>query len=116
MKGCCGVFDGSILAIERIPQDVKGLCVTAFKIDKRFLVESAARHKKWLDQSQSLNLYVAEPNGRKLDDLYKLDWRKGVRSNRKRPITCAPPIIPIRKSLLSITLLLMQSASCLKNP
>src|SRR5690606_9271487 len=53
---------------------------TAFEIDPRWLVEAAARRQKWIDQGQSLNLYMAEPNGKKLDNLYKLAWVRGLKT------------------------------------
>lgn len=73
-------FDGSVVSIERIPQDLKAVYATAFEIDPRWLVECASRRQKWLDQSQSLNLYMSEPGGRKLDELYKMAWQKGLKT------------------------------------
>ena len=73
-------FDGSLRYIERIPNSLKMLYATAFEIDPVWLVEAASRRQKWLDQSQSLNLYMAEPSGRKLDNLYKLAWRCGLKT------------------------------------
>ena len=73
-------YDGSVRAIDRVPDDLKALYATAFEIDPRWLVEAAARRQKWLDQSQSLNLYMAEPSGRKLDALYKLAWIRGLKT------------------------------------
>ncbi len=68
-------FDGSVGAIDRIPDDLKALYATAFEIDSAWLIEAASRRQKWIDQSQSLNLYIANPSGRKLDALYRLAWR-----------------------------------------
>ncbi|WP_256091445.1 ribonucleoside-diphosphate reductase subunit alpha [Candidatus Thiosymbion oneisti] len=73
-------YDGSIQAIDRIPQDLKELYATAFEIDPRWLVEAASRRQKWIDQAQSLNLYMREPNGKKLDNLYKLAWVRGLKT------------------------------------
>jgi len=73
-------YDGSLAAIDRIPEDLKALYATAFEIDPRWLVEAAARRQKWIDQAQSLNLYLAEPSGRKLDALYKLAWLRGLKT------------------------------------
>jgi len=73
-------YDGSVQAIDRIPQELKGLYATAFEIDPRWLVEAASRRQKWLDQAQSLNLYMREPNGKKLDNLYKLAWVRGLKT------------------------------------
>jgi len=73
-------FDGSVQPIDRIPQDIKEQYATAFEIDPRWLVEAAARRQKWLDQAQSLNLYMAEPSGKKMDNLYKLAWIRGLKT------------------------------------
>ncbi len=73
-------YDGSVAQIDRIPEDLKALYATAFEIDPRWLVEAASRRQKWLDQAQSLNLYMAEPSGRKLDNLYKLAWVRGLKT------------------------------------
>lgn len=73
-------FDGSVQQIDRIPQDLKDMYATAFEIDARWLVEAAARRQKWIDQAQSLNLYMAEPSGKKMDNLYKLAWVRGLKT------------------------------------
>ncbi len=73
-------FDGSVQSIDRIPDDLKQLYATAFEVDPRWLVESASRRQKWIDQGQSLNLYMAEPSGKKLDNLYKLAWVRGLKT------------------------------------
>ena len=73
-------FDGSLRPIERIPDEVKELFATAFEIDGSWLVQAASRRQKWIDQAQSLNLYVAAPNGRKLDQLYRLAWHLGCKT------------------------------------
>jgi ribonucleoside-diphosphate reductase alpha chain len=73
-------YDGSISRIERVPEEIKKVYATAFEIDPRWLVESASRRQKWIDQAQSLNLYMAEPNGKKLDNLYKLAWIRGLKT------------------------------------
>ena len=73
-------YDGSVQAIDRVPEDLKALYATAFEIDPRWLVEAASRRQKWIDQAQSLNLYMAEPSGRKLDNLYKLAWVRGLKT------------------------------------
>lgn len=72
-------YEGSIQQIERVPDELKTLYATAFEIDSRWLVEAASRRQKWLDQSQSLNLYMAETSGQKLDSLYKLAWARGLK-------------------------------------
>ena len=73
-------YDGSIQQIDRIPEDLKALYATAFEVDARWLVEAGSRRQKWLDQAQSLNLYMREPSGKKLDNLYKLAWVRGLKT------------------------------------
>jgi ribonucleoside-diphosphate reductase alpha chain len=73
-------FDGSVGAIDRIPDDLKALYATAFEIDSAWLIEAASRRQKWIDQSQSLNLYIANPSGKKLDQLYRLAWASGLKT------------------------------------
>jgi ribonucleoside-diphosphate reductase alpha chain len=73
-------FDGSLGQIDRIPDDLKALYATAFEIDSSWLIEAAARRQKWIDQAQSLNLYIANPSGKKLDALYRLAWRRGLKT------------------------------------
>ena len=73
-------FDGALQPIDRIPETLKTKYATAFEIDSRWLVEAASRRQKWIDQGQSLNLYIAEPDGHKLDTLYKLAWVKGLKT------------------------------------
>lgn len=73
-------FDGSIQNIERIPAELKKLYKTAFEVEPRWLVEAGSRRQKWIDQSQSLNLYIAEPSGKKLDTVYKMAWLSGLKT------------------------------------
>ncbi len=73
-------YDGSVQNIDRVPDNLKAIYSTAFEIDSRWLVEAASRRQKWIDQGQSLNLYMAEPSGRKLDNLYKLAWVRGLKT------------------------------------
>jgi ribonucleoside-diphosphate reductase alpha chain len=73
-------FDGSLQNISRIPDEIKSVYATAFEIDSRWLVEAGARRQKWIDQAQSLNLYMAEPSGKRLDQLYKLAWVRGLKT------------------------------------
>ena len=73
-------FDGSLRAIDRVPADIRQLYATAFEIEPHWLVEAAARRQKWIDQAQSLNLYMAGASGRKLDETYKLAWRRGLKT------------------------------------
>ncbi|MBB6121787.1 ribonucleoside-diphosphate reductase subunit alpha [Nocardiopsis algeriensis] len=74
------LHDGSLGEIARVPDDLKALYATAFEIDPEWLVDAAARRQKWIDQAQSLNLYMAEPSGRKLDALYRRAWRSGLKT------------------------------------
>jgi ribonucleoside-diphosphate reductase alpha chain len=73
-------FDGSLKSIDRIPEDLKSLYATAFEIDPSWLIEAASRRQKWIDQAQSLNLYMAQPSGKKLEALYKLAWLRGLKT------------------------------------
>lgn len=73
-------FDGSIQEIERIPEELKKLYLTAFEIDPDWIIECGARRQKWIDMGQSLNLYLAEANGKKLDSMYKTAWKKGIKT------------------------------------
>lgn len=73
-------FDGTLAPIDRVPADLKELYATAFEVDPEWLVRAASRRQKWIDQAQSLNLYVTEPDGRKLDSLYRLAWRCGLKT------------------------------------
>ncbi len=73
-------YDGSVRQTDRIPDELKALYATAFEIDPRWLVEAASRRQKWIDQSQSLNLYMAEPSGKKMSNLYELAWVRGLKT------------------------------------
>jgi len=73
-------FDGSLARIDRIPEDIRRLYATAFEIEPSWLIECAARRQKWIDQAQSLNIYMAGPSGRKLDETYKLAWLRGLKT------------------------------------
>ena len=73
-------FDGELDGIERVPDDLKELFSTAFLIDPSWLIECASRRQKWIDMGQSLNLYMSAPNGRKLNEMYLLAWRKGLKT------------------------------------
>lgn len=73
-------YNGSVQAIDRIPQELKERYATAFEVEPRWLVEAASRRQKWIDQAQSLNLYMAEPSGKKLDVLYKMAWLRGLKT------------------------------------
>lgn len=73
-------FDGSVMPIERIPQELKRMYATAFEVDPKWLIEAGARRQKWIDQAQSLNLYMSEASGKKLDETYKLAWLRGLKT------------------------------------
>ncbi|MCH8543426.1 MAG: ribonucleoside-diphosphate reductase subunit alpha [Alcanivorax sp.] len=73
-------YDGSVLPIDRVPADLKEIYRTAFEVEPRWLVESASRRQKWIDQAQSLNLYIAQANGKKLDVTYKMAWLSGLKT------------------------------------
>ncbi|BAE81009.1 ribonucleoside-diphosphate reductase alpha chain [Chlamydia felis Fe/C-56] len=73
-------FDGSLLEIERIPDDLKKIFLTAFEIEPEWLIECASRRQKWLDMGQSVNLYLSEPNGKKLSAMYLTAWKKGLKT------------------------------------
>jgi len=73
-------YDGSVQSIDRVPEELKAIYSTAFEVDSRWLVEAGSRRQKWIDQGQSLNLYMAEPSGKKLDNLYKLAWVRGLKT------------------------------------
>ncbi len=73
-------YDGSLAAMPSIPEDIKQLFSSAFEIEPYWLIEAAARRQKWLDQGQSLNLYVAKPSGKSIDSMYRLAWEKGLKT------------------------------------
>ncbi|MDZ7854709.1 ribonucleoside-diphosphate reductase subunit alpha [Sphaerotilus sp.] len=73
-------FDGSLRRIDRVPEELKRLYATAFEVEPRWLVEAGARRQKWIDQAQSLNIYMAGASGKKLDETYKLAWVRGLKT------------------------------------
>jgi len=73
-------YDGSVQAIERIPQDLRAIYATAFEVEPKWLVESASRRQKWIDQAQSLNLYINNASGKKLDVTYRMAWFSGLKT------------------------------------
>ena len=73
-------FDGNLARIDRAPSELRRLYATAFEVEPKWLVEAAARRQKWIDQSQSLNIYMAGASGRKLDETYKLAWIRGLKT------------------------------------
>ena len=73
-------FDGSLRRIDRVPEEIKALYATAFEVDTVWLIEAGARRQKWIDQAQSLNIYMAGASGKKLDETYKLAWQRGLKT------------------------------------
>ena len=73
-------FDGTLAKIDRIPQEIRSLYATAFEVDTTWVVEAGSRRQKWIDQAQSLNIYMAGASGKKLDDTYKLAWKSGLKT------------------------------------
>ncbi|TCG03696.1 ribonucleoside-diphosphate reductase subunit alpha [Paraburkholderia steynii] len=73
-------FDGSLSRIDRVPGDLRAIYATAFEVDATWLVEAASRRQKWIDQAQSLNIYMAGASGKKLDEVYKLAWLRGLKT------------------------------------
>ncbi|HWC44514.1 MAG TPA: ribonucleoside-diphosphate reductase subunit alpha, partial [Casimicrobiaceae bacterium] len=73
-------FDGSIGKVDRIPQELRSLYATAFEVEPKWLVEAGSRRQKWIDQAQSLNIYMAGASGKKLDECYKLAWVRGLKT------------------------------------
>ena len=85
-------FDGSLRAIDRVPEEVKSLYATAFEVEPQWLVEAASRRQKWIDQAQSLNIYMAGASGKKLHDTYMLAWIRGLKTTYYLRTTSATQI------------------------
>ena len=73
-------YDGSVAKSERVPPELRKLYATAFEVEPSWLIEAAARRQKWIDQAQSLNIYMSGVSGRKLDETYRLAWRRGLKT------------------------------------
>ena len=73
-------YEGSVQKIDRVPKEIKQIYATAFEVEPRWLVDAASRRQKWIDQAQSLNLYVAEASGKKLDITYRMAWLRGLKT------------------------------------
>src|SRR5471032_1372390 len=73
-------YNGSLRAVDRVPEELKALYATAFEVDATWLVEAGARRQKWIDQAQSLNIYLSGASGKKLDETYKLAWLRGLKT------------------------------------
>ncbi len=73
-------YEGSVQKVDRIPEDLKALYANAFEVEPRWIVDAASRRQKWLDQAQSLNLYISGANGKKLDVTYRMAWFRGLKT------------------------------------
>jgi ribonucleoside-diphosphate reductase alpha chain len=73
-------YEGSVQKIDRIPDDLKALYATAFEVEPKWIVDAASRRQKWIDQAQSLNLYISGANGKKLDITYRMAWYRGLKT------------------------------------
>jgi ribonucleoside-diphosphate reductase alpha chain len=73
-------FDGTLSRIDRVPADLRAIYATAFELDATWVVEAASRRQKWIDQAQSLNIYMGGASGKKLDEVYKLAWLRGLKT------------------------------------
>jgi ribonucleoside-diphosphate reductase alpha chain len=73
-------FNGALSKVDRVPADIRRLYATAFEVDPQWLIEAASRRQKWIDQAQSLNIYMAGVSGKKLDETYKLAWLRGLKT------------------------------------
>jgi ribonucleoside-diphosphate reductase alpha chain len=73
-------YEGSVQKIDRVPQHIKDIYATAFEVEPRWIVDAASRRQKWIDQAQSLNLYVAGASGKKLDITYRMAWLRGLKT------------------------------------
>jgi len=73
-------FDGSLVNIDRVPASIKAKYATAFEVEAKWLIDAAAARQVWIDQAQSLNLYIAKPSGKVLDETYKLAWVRGLKT------------------------------------
>jgi ribonucleoside-diphosphate reductase alpha chain len=73
-------YEGSVQKIDRVPEEIKQIYATSFEIEPRWLVDAASRRQKWIDQAQSLNLYVAGASGKKLDITYRMAWLRGLKT------------------------------------
>src|SRR5471032_1696385 len=99
-------FNGSLRAVDRVPEELKALYATAFEVDATWLVEDGARRQKWIDQAQSLNIYLSGASGKKLDETYKLAWLRGLKTTyylRTMGATHAEKSTVDRKQLNSVS-------------
>jgi ribonucleoside-diphosphate reductase alpha chain len=99
-------YNGSLRAVDRVPEELKALYATAFEVDATWLVEAGARRQKWIDQAQSLNIYLSGASGKKLDETYKLAWLRGLKTTyylRTMGATHAEKSTVDRKQLNSVS-------------
>jgi ribonucleoside-diphosphate reductase alpha chain len=99
-------YNGSLRAVDRVPEELKSLYATAFEVDATWLVEAGARRQKWIDQAQSLNIYLSGASGKKLDETYKLAWLRGLKTTyylRTMGATHAEKSTVDRKQLNSVS-------------
>ena len=73
-------YEGSVQKVARIPDDLKQIYATAFEVEPRWIVDAASRRQKWIDQAQSLNLYINQASGKKLDVTYRMAWYRGLKT------------------------------------
>ena len=107
-------LNGSLEEINRVPEDIKKLFATSFEVEPKWLIEAASRRQKWIDQSQSLNLYISDPNGKKLDVMYKMAWLKGLKTTyylRSRSATTSE-----KSTITNLELNAVQSAQAPEEP
>ena len=107
-------LNGSLEEINRVPEDIKKLFATSFEVEPKWLIEAASRRQKWIDQSQSLNLYISDPNGKKLDVMYKMAWLKGLKTTyylRSRSATTSE-----KSTITNLELNAVQSAKAPEEP
>ena len=107
-------LNGSLEEINRVPEEIKKLFATSFEVEPRWLIEAASRRQKWIDQSQSLNLYISDPNGKKLDVMYRMAWLKGLKTTyylRSRSATTSE-----KSTITNLELNAVQSTQAVEEP
>ena len=112
-------YEGSLSEISRIPQEIKDIYATAFEIDPKYLIELAGRRQKWIDQAQSLNLYINRPDGKKIDEMYKFAWIKGLKTTyylRSKSATSAEKSTINRGKLNEIDVNTLKAVKDVANP
>ena len=107
-------LNGSLEGINRVPEELKKLFATSFEVEPKWLIEAASRRQKWIDQSQSLNLYISDPNGKKLDVMYRMAWLKGLKTTyylRSRSATTSE-----KSTITNLELNAVQSTQAIEEP